>query len=519
MNTQRPEWNDANNALVGFGLSMVTLYHLRRYLDHLDRLFGRFEAEAVEVSAEVAAWLGSVKTAMTRFSEPVATMADDARKDFVGRLGSAFSEYRDRVYTSGFSGRVQVPLTDITGLCRVAMEHLDATIRQSRRPDGLYASYNLIRFSPDGAEASVDHLGEMLEGQVAALDAGTLTPEERIEVIDALFESEMYRADQHSFMLYPAHRPPAFLDKNVVPAESVHDDPLLSTLVDACDTSIILRGGDGTFRFHADFSSARDLHQALDLLAENPRWATLVHDRRDAVLETYESVFNHRAYTGRSGSMYGYEGIGSIYWHMVAKLLVAVQGSVLDAEAAGAPSDIVERLTNAYWRVRSGLGFNKTAAEFGAIPIDPYSHTPSHAGAQQPGMTGLVKEELLTRPLELGIRVERGEIVFDPALLRPEELLARPEAWSLLGLDLESAELEIPAGSLGATVCQVPVIVSTGSAAPLIEVTLVDGSKHHITGERVDRSYSASVFARTGQVTMIRATLPAGERIDPHTRP
>jgi hypothetical protein len=35
MNTQRPEWNDANNALVGYGLSMVTLFHLRRFLDHL----------------------------------------------------------------------------------------------------------------------------------------------------------------------------------------------------------------------------------------------------------------------------------------------------------------------------------------------------------------------------------------------------------------------------------------------------------------------------------------------------
>ncbi|NIM63936.1 MAG: hypothetical protein GTO30_20500, partial [Acidobacteria bacterium] len=29
MNTQRPEWNDANNALVGYGLSMVTLCYLR----------------------------------------------------------------------------------------------------------------------------------------------------------------------------------------------------------------------------------------------------------------------------------------------------------------------------------------------------------------------------------------------------------------------------------------------------------------------------------------------------------
>ena len=32
MNTQRPEWNDANNALVGNGVSMVTLYYLRRFL-------------------------------------------------------------------------------------------------------------------------------------------------------------------------------------------------------------------------------------------------------------------------------------------------------------------------------------------------------------------------------------------------------------------------------------------------------------------------------------------------------
>ena len=43
MNTQRPEWNDANNALVGKGLSVVTLCYLRRFivffkdlLDHSD---------------------------------------------------------------------------------------------------------------------------------------------------------------------------------------------------------------------------------------------------------------------------------------------------------------------------------------------------------------------------------------------------------------------------------------------------------------------------------------------------
>jgi len=35
LNTQRPEWNDANNAIVGTGLSMVTLYYMRRYVAFL----------------------------------------------------------------------------------------------------------------------------------------------------------------------------------------------------------------------------------------------------------------------------------------------------------------------------------------------------------------------------------------------------------------------------------------------------------------------------------------------------
>ena len=38
LNTQRPEWNDANNALVGNGTSMVTLYYMRRCFSFFDDL-------------------------------------------------------------------------------------------------------------------------------------------------------------------------------------------------------------------------------------------------------------------------------------------------------------------------------------------------------------------------------------------------------------------------------------------------------------------------------------------------
>jgi hypothetical protein len=113
--------------------------------------------------------------------------------------------------------------------------------------------------------------------------------------------------------------------------------------------------------------------------------------------------------------MFGYEGLGCIYWHMVAKLLLAVQERVFEASDAGAPE--LSSLIAHYRRVRDGLGYRKSAAEYGAFPADPYSHTPGEGGAQQPGMTGQVKEEILTRWGELGLRFEAGLIRFDPVLL------------------------------------------------------------------------------------------------------
>src|SRR5690606_32056530 len=109
------------------------------------------------------------------------------------------------------------------------------------------------------------------------------------------------------------------------------------------------------------------------------------------------------------------------YWHMVAKLLLAVQENALAAEG-----EALDRLATLYARVRAGLGFNKSAEAYGAFPLDAYSHTPLHAGAQQPGMTGQVKEEILTRFGELGVTVADGIVTFAPRLLAQSEFLREP---------------------------------------------------------------------------------------------
>ncbi|MFN5885286.1 MAG: hypothetical protein ACK445_08080, partial [Bacteroidota bacterium] len=109
------------------------------------------------------------------------------------------------------------------------------------------------------------------------------------------------------------------------------------------------------------------------------------------LLNVFEHVFDHKSFTGRSGTFYGYEGIGCIYWHMVSKLQLAVQEVCLRAIDRNESPEVVGRLFDHYYEINAGIGVHKTPVLYGAFPTDPYSHTPATKGVQQPGMTGQVK--------------------------------------------------------------------------------------------------------------------------------
>ncbi|MBQ2608325.1 MAG: hypothetical protein II588_03820, partial [Paludibacteraceae bacterium] len=57
MNTLRPEWNDANNALVGYGASMVTLCYMRRYVAFLQQLI----QSDVTIASETLTFLRAIR--------------------------------------------------------------------------------------------------------------------------------------------------------------------------------------------------------------------------------------------------------------------------------------------------------------------------------------------------------------------------------------------------------------------------------------------------------------------------
>jgi hypothetical protein len=226
------------------------------------------------------------------------------------------------------------------------------------------------------------------------------------------------------------------------------------------------------------------------------------------ILDIYENVFNHKTYTGRSSNMFAYEGIGSVYWHMVSKLLLAVQEIFFKSVTLHEGKKTIQTLGEYYYKVRSGLSADKTPEEYGSFPFDPYSHTPYKSSAKQPGMTGQVKEEIITRMGELGCFVEDGDITFKPTLLRRSEFLAEEREFTYYNVFNEKYHMGLQKDELGYTYCQVPVIYHLSKKDWSLNIHFADGKVENIKGNRVSKSVSESIFHRNGFIKEVLVEIP-----------
>jgi hypothetical protein len=407
-------------------------------------------------------------------------------------LGQAGSDYRWNYYSRGLSGETtQLPIPGLVAFLDLAQQYAEHTLSANRRNDNLYHAYNILHL--DHGVASVGHLYEMLEGQVAILSSGMLSGEESRLLLESLRHSQLYRLDQHSYILYPDRELPGFLARNCVRPDQVSGLKLIAELVKANDMSLILRSEDGNYRFSGHIHNAKDVRRALDALPN--KYAKLVSQDRIALLTLFENIFHHSEFTGRSGTFFAYEGLGSIYWHMVSKLLLAVQETLV--RTRNEPSRAA--LMDMYADIRKGLSFNKSPQVYGAFPTDPYSHTPKGQGAKQPGMTGMVKEEILTRQRELGCFIENGQLVFDFLLLDQNEFLVEPTEFSYRNIAGEQVQIGLPAGSIAYSICQVPVILQASDKS-CIKVHFSDGSVQQIDGHILDHTNSKHIFQRDGNI-------------------
>jgi hypothetical protein len=505
MNTQRPEWNDANNALVGKGLSVVTLGYLRRYIKFYRDLLVQSNHHSIQIVNEVQEFFVQVAQTLHDFqSGLIYGFSNVQRRAIMDALGNAGSNYRLDYYRDGIKGETaQLPLTEMISFLELAQRFVEHSLMANKRNDNLYHAYNILNL--DGDQAAITRLYEMLEGQVAILSSGLLSADESLELLESLRHSLLYSPTHKSYILYPDRKLTGFLEKNCIKPEQVHDISLISALVSANDKTLLIRDEDGNYHFNSRFRNIKDVHLALNGLHEQDRFAQLVKQESDLIAALFEETFHHDQFTGRSGTFFAYEGLGSVYWHMVSKLLLAVQETIMRNKREPSTSELIEK----YLDIRKGQSYNKTPQEYGAFPTDPYSHSPKGQGAKQPGLTGMVKEEILTRQIELGFTIVEGQIVFDFLLLDTKEFLNKPTTFNYWGVDAEQQVLELDAGSLAYTICQVPVIIESGQQEN-ITIFMSDGKKQQINGHKLDTINSAHIFQRDKSIHHLQVSMIAG---------
>ncbi|MFO7447355.1 MAG: hypothetical protein R6W90_13375 [Ignavibacteriaceae bacterium] len=502
MNTQRPEWNDANNALVGSGASMVTLYYLRKFISFNINLFREIKDETIIVSDEVLEFFSGINQALSDFIFLLSDrISDTDRKKLTDKLGKTGSIYRTKIYKDGFSGgKNKLPANELVQFFELALNYIDHSILANKRNDDLFHSYNLIKY--DGNKISIRYLYEMLEGQAAVLSSGYLSAEEANTILNALRRSRLYRQDQSSYMLYPDRELPRFTEKNIIPLDLLEQSQLLQSLIRENDKSIVVRDINGDIHFNSTFRNASYLKQALNELQNSH---TISDNEIEIILGIYEGVFDHQSFTGRSGTFYKYEGLGSIYWHMVSKLLVSIQ-DIFYHEHTETSTSSLSKLKDCYYKIREGIGVHKSPELYGAFPTDPYSHTPAGMGAQQPGMTGQVKEDVISRFGELGVLIKEGEIHFNPALLNEEEFLNKSRVYQYYDVNGRYQTLMLNPGMLAFTICQVPVIYIQSKNEKII-LSRKEDIEEEINGLVIGRAASKLIFQREGIINRIKVLI------------
>jgi hypothetical protein len=506
MNTQRPEWNDANNALVGNGVSMVTLYYLRRFLLFFENILEKSDQETIKISNEMVEFYHAIRENLLAYNHLLENKINNKdRKKIMDILGQAASDYRQQIYYSGFWGKKRThSMTGLKNFTKICLEFIEHTIKTNERKDKLFHAYNLISIEND--EVSIDYLPEMLEGQVAVLSSGYVKGQKAVDVLNTLRASALYRPDQNSYILYPNKDLPKFLEKNTISKDKISKFELLQLLAKNQNTIIVNEDINGNYHFNGNFNNANDLKNVLSDLKENENYKNLVEKESEQLLELFEETFNHKAFTGRSGTFFAFEGLGSIYWHMVSKLHLAVYEICEKAYEDIETNAVKEQLFNHFKEIGNGIGIHKSPEVYGAFPTDPYSHTPYHKGAQQPGMTGQVKEDILTRIGELGIKINEGKLEFKPELLQFNEFLTQPEEVTFININGEEKQYNLELNSLAFSVCQVPVIYKIGNSNEM-KINFLDGNTEVSPTFILSLENSQNIFQRNGKIDSLEITI------------
>jgi hypothetical protein len=190
---------------------------------------------------------------------------------------------------------------------------------------------------------------------------------------------------------------------------------------------------------------------------------------------------------------------------MVSKLLLATQEVYMAAVEQSAEPWLLGQLKEHYYEIKAGIGLYKSPDLYGAFPTDAYSHTPLNAGVKQPGLTGQVKEDFISRMGEVGLIVKEGEIHFNSSLLNEEEILEEEQNFEYISLKGETESVKVGKDQIAYTFCQLPVVCSFSNEQS-VKITFSDGQIASSSNSFINRSLSEKIFKRTGEIKLVEVT-------------
>ena len=123
-------------------------------------------------------------------------------------------------------------------------------------------------------------------------------------------------------------------------------------------------------------------------------------------------------------------------------------------------------------------------------------------------MTGQVKEEILTRHGELGVRIQEGRLQFQPVLLRRREFLTETTEFLYFDVAGDERRATLSIGSLAFTLCQVLVVHQLTDGPFSIDVSIADGATTSVQQGQLNVDLSRKLFLRTGEIERIDVHIP-----------
>ena len=117
-------------------------------------------------------------------------------------------------------------------------------------------------------------------------------------------------------------------------------------------------------------------------------------------------------------------------------------------------------------------------------------------------MTGQVKEDILARFGEIGVSVKKGELQFNPRLLRKEEFLTDSKDFKYIDVDGVKKTLVLDSGTFCFTYCQIPVVYQISKKTG-VKLFYNDDSNKEFDFLKIDFKTSKKIFERTSEVEKI----------------